>query len=46
MFANPDIDVSMSLDSTLAENFQKRQKIEVNFQLYINNVQNTKSWLW
>ncbi|KAJ8917850.1 hypothetical protein NQ315_010763 [Exocentrus adspersus] len=46
MFASPDFDVSMSLNSSLGECSQKRQKIEVSLQAYIDNIQHTQSWLW
>ncbi|XP_018573379.1 serine-protein kinase ATM [Anoplophora glabripennis] len=46
MFANPDLDVSMSVDSIISEGSQKRQRVEVTLQKYVNDIQSTKSWFW
>ncbi|CAH2005984.1 unnamed protein product [Acanthoscelides obtectus] len=47
VFRKPDIDVSMTIDCSTAEQGpQKRQKLDLGLKSYINKVELTKSWLW
>ncbi|XP_023014307.2 serine/threonine-protein kinase tefu [Leptinotarsa decemlineata] len=45
LFTYSDLDITSSLDCT-SQIPQKRQKIDVSLKSYINNIQQTKSWLW
>lgn len=47
LFTYPDVDVTMSLDCySVTQGPQKRQKFDITLNNYINNIQETKSWLW
>ncbi|KAJ8978032.1 hypothetical protein NQ317_013560 [Molorchus minor] len=47
LFVSPELDVTMTLNcSSISQGSQKRQKLDISLKCYINNIQETKSWLW
>ncbi|KAJ8960033.1 hypothetical protein NQ318_009470 [Aromia moschata] len=47
LFVCPNFDITTTLDcSLISQGAQKRRKLDISLKSYINNIQETKSWLW